>query len=56
MRIDPRIFALLVGLWGLIAALLARERATVCPLGSCPACGACFQPPPAAEAREDRVA
>ena len=30
----------------MVVALLARETAgSGCPLGSCPACGACLQPP-----------
>lgn len=58
MRIPPAVFGLLVGLWGVALVLLGREGgAGGCALGSCPACGACLRPPPAAEAsQEARIA
>jgi hypothetical protein len=58
MRLGRRAFALLVGLWGVALALLAGQTAASgCPLGSCPACWACFRPPGIeAPAEEDRLA
>ena len=58
MRIRPKFFGLLIGLWGIVIGLLGLDATPGgCPLGSCPACGACFlnKEPAVVEMDETRV-